>query len=516
MPGVPNTIQGAMRRADWPRWEEAIEKELAAHKLNQTWKCVEPPPPGTNIAGTRWVFSVKSNGDYKARLVVQGFSQRYGEDYFDTYAGVSRLETMRMCCAISAIEGWHIVVFDINNAFLTAPAKDKIFIWAPAGTGLPKGTVCLLLKSIYGTHQAAHDFQEYFSSKMVKLKALPTKSDPCLYVRKEEPGRPTSLTHSHVDDCLTHCKSRKEAERFVAEVNEELPLRSGGTEYLSAQIERGPNLEVYLTQTRMLLDIVQTELGNKDFNPNKTPMSKKHGKTLAKRRSDQPAHKDPKMLQRIVGKLIFPMIFTRPDLSQAVLRLARYASDPTDDHMKAAKHTLRYVRGTVDRGLVYKRGGLKDIRKGLVAFSDSDWAADPDDRKSTTGMALFLGLCLIMWKSLKQPLVALSTAESEYIALAYTIKHVLLQRLQLCHVGYEQQGPTPVFVDNISAMHIAEGATKSSKFIDLRWHFIRDAIARGEVKVVHIDTEHNISDLFTKPLESPRFQMLREQLLGTR
>ncbi|CAN0094232.1 unnamed protein product, partial [Heterosigma akashiwo] len=64
------------------------------------------------------------------------------------------------------------------------------------------GTVCLLLKSIYGTHQAAHDFQEYFSSKMVKLKALPTKSDPCLYVRKEEPGRPTSLTHSHVDDCL--------------------------------------------------------------------------------------------------------------------------------------------------------------------------------------------------------------------------------------------------------------------------------------------------------------------------
>ncbi|CAN0136990.1 unnamed protein product [Heterosigma akashiwo] len=132
-------------------------------------------------------------------------------------------------------------------------------------------------------------------------------------------------------------------------------------------------------------------------------------------------------------------------------------------------------------------------------------------------MAIFLGLCLIEWKSLKQSLVALSTAESEYIALTYTIiKHVLLQRVQLCHVGYEQQGPTPVFVNNISAMHIAEGATKSSKFIDLRWHFIRDAIARGEVKVVHIDTEHNISDLFTKPLGSPRFQMLREQLLGTR
>ncbi|CAM9967928.1 unnamed protein product [Heterosigma akashiwo] len=169
------------------------------------------------------------------------------------------------------------------------------------------------------------------------------------------------------------------------------------------------------------------------------------------------------------------MIYTRPDLGQAVSRLARYSADPSE-HMAAAKQVLRYLKGTVDRGLVYKRGGLKDIRKGLVAFSDSDWAADPDDRKSTTGMAIFLGLCLVMWKSLKQPLVGLNTAESEYIALAYVVKHVLCERQQLKEIGFPQSGPTTVFVDNISAIHIDEGATKSSKFIDIRWHFIRDAI----------------------------------------
>ncbi|CAM9826896.1 unnamed protein product, partial [Heterosigma akashiwo] len=233
------------------------------------------------------------------------------------------------------------------------------------------------------------------------------------------------------------------------------------------------------------------------------------------RRPDQPKLRNPKDLMRIVGKLIYPMIYTRPDLGQAVSRLARYSADPSDEHMAAAKQVLRYLKGTVDRGLVYKRGGLKDIRKGLVAFSDSDWASDPDDRKSTTGMAIFLGLCLVMWKSLKQPLVGLNTAESEYIALAYVVKHVLCERQQLKEIGFPQSGPTTIFVDNISAIHIAEGATKSSKFIDIRWHFIRDAIQAGHVQVVHISTEYNISDLFTKPLESPRFQTLREQLLGT-
>ena len=86
-PGVPRTYAGAMKRADWPMWQEAIDKELAAHKKYETFKCVEPPPAGTNIAGTRWVFTRKSNGDYKARLVVQGFSQRYGEDYLRPMLG---------------------------------------------------------------------------------------------------------------------------------------------------------------------------------------------------------------------------------------------------------------------------------------------------------------------------------------------------------------------------------------------------------------------------------------------
>ncbi|CAM9969375.1 unnamed protein product, partial [Heterosigma akashiwo] len=218
---------------------------------------------------------------------------------------------------------------------------------------------------------------------------------------------------------------------------------------------------------------------------------------------DQPKLRNPKDLMRTVGKLIYPMIYTRPDLGQAVSRLARYSADPSGEHMARAKQVLRYLKGTVDRGA------------GLVEFSDSDWAADPDDRKSTTGMAIFLGLCLVMWKSLKQPLVGLNTAESEYIALAYVVKHVLCERQQLKEIGFPQSGPTTIFVDNISAIHIAEGATKSSKFIDIRWHFIRDAIQAGHVQVVHISTEYNISDLFTKPLESPRFQTLREQLLGT-
>ncbi|CAM9988897.1 unnamed protein product [Heterosigma akashiwo] len=116
-------------------------------------------------------------------------------------------------------------------------------------------------------------------------------------------------------------------------------------------------MEVCISQSRMLMDIVNTELGTQHFNPTQTPMTKSTGRTLSKRRPDQPKLRNPKDLMRIVGKLIYPMIYTRPDLGQAVSRLARYSADPSDEHMAAAKQVLRYLKGTVDRGLVKRPEG---------------------------------------------------------------------------------------------------------------------------------------------------------------
>ena len=176
--------------------------------------------------------------------------------------------------------------------------------------------------------------------------------------------------------------------------------------------------------------------------------------------------------------------------------------------MAMVKRTLRYLKGTSDQGLLYRWGDVTDMSRALFAFSDSDWASDLDDRKSTTGYCIFIGLCLVAWKALKQDLTALSTPHAEYVALAFTCQVILFFRDMLKEIGFERSGPTTIFVDNLSAKYIAEGVTKKSKFIDIKFHFIRDCVAKGLVKVIHIPSEENLADLFTKPLGNPRFQEL--------
>ena len=160
-PGVPNSYQEAIRAPDARRWREAIQEEVQALLEHNTWEVVDAPPAGTNIAGTRWVFARKSDGRYKARLVVKGFTQRYGVDYFETYAGVVRSDTIRACMAIAAIEGWHFIIFDIKNAYLTAPIEEEVYIKPPEGVNIPGLTamqVLRLLRALYGTKQAARAF----------------------------------------------------------------------------------------------------------------------------------------------------------------------------------------------------------------------------------------------------------------------------------------------------------------------------------------------------------------------
>ena len=174
--------------------------------------------------------------------------------------------------------------------------------------------------------------------------------------------------------------------------------------------------------------------------------------------------------------------------------------------MAMVKRTLRYLKGTSDQGLLYRWGDVTDMSRALFAFSDSDWASDLDDRKSTTGYCIFIGLCLVAWKALKQDLTALSTPHAGYVVLAFTCQVILFFRDMLKEIGFEQSGPTTIFVDNLSAKYIA--VTKKSKFIDIKFHFIRDCVAKGLVKVIHIPSEENLADLFTKPLGNPRFQEL--------
>ncbi|KAG9444532.1 hypothetical protein H6P81_015872 [Aristolochia fimbriata] len=183
---------------------------------------------------------------------------------------------------------------------------------------------------------------------------------------------------------------------------------------------------------------------------------------------------------------------------------------PTDVHWAAVKRIFRYIKGTISHGLVFCPTDSFDIH----AFSDADWAGNPDDRRSTTGYSVFLGGNLVSWSSRKQPTVSRSSAEAEYRALASTMSEIswLLQLMQEVHVRISQA--PMVWCDNISATFIAANPVfhARTKHIELDYYFVRERIAKGALQVKYIPTMDQVSDIFTKGLSRTSHSRLSVKL----
>lgn len=214
---------------------------------------------------------------------------------------------------------------------------------------------------------------------------------------------------------------------------------------------------------------------------------------------------DASNYRSLVGKLLFAATTVRTDISYVVGMLSRYLSKPTEKHMKCAKHVLRYLKGTQDVGHNYKR----DSR--LLIYCDSDWGSDSSDRKSITGYIVQYGGAPISWKSKKQPTVALSTTEAEYLALTEAIKEAMWMAQLFKQLNIPLTLPIPVYEDNNSCILLAEHPVfhQRTKHIDIRYHFIREHIIQDEIKLCQIDTNYQIADMLTKALNKLKFTNLR-------
>lgn len=172
---------------------------------------------------------------------------------------------------------------------------------------------------------------------------------------------------------------------------------------------------------------------------------------------------------------------------------------------------LRYVKGTLNLGIFYAYGESTK----LVGYSDSDWGRDPEERKSTTGYVFYLSSTTFTWACKKQPIVALSSCEAEYVAISFTICEAIWLRNLLTSLNHTQEGSTLILVDNMSAIKLSKNPTQHgrSKHIDTRFHFLRDHVKQKTVELVYCHTKEQVADIFTKPLSSEVFIRLRS-LLG--
>ncbi|XP_031275764.1 secreted RxLR effector protein 161-like [Pistacia vera] len=206
----------------------------------------------------------------------------------------------------------------------------------------------------------------------------------------------------------------------------------------------------------------------------------------------------------VIRSLMYAMISTRPDLSFVISLLSRFMSNSGMEHWTALKWVLKYVSGSLNVGLeYYKRSASLE----LDGFVDSDFAGDRDTRKSTTAYYFTLGGNCISWKSQLQPIVALSTTEAEYVAVADVFKEAIWLKGILSEAKLIELRPT-IFLDSQSAIHLSKNPVyhERTKHIDVHYHFVRDLITKGEIILNKVPTEHNPADMGTKIVTIAKFK----------
>ena len=218
---------------------------------------------------------------------------------------------------------------------------------------------------------------------------------------------------------------------------------------------------------------------------------------------------DPTLYRQLIGSLMY-LVNTRPDICFAVNTMSQFMCEPRKVHWVAAKHILRYLQGTVDYGLDYRQGdGVR-----LAGYTDSDWAGCASDRKSTSGCCFGLGSAVVSWFSRKQQSVALSSAEAEYMAASLASCEAIWLRKMLFGLFGQPLRPSVIYCDNQSCIKLTENPVfhDRSKHIGIKYHFIRDYVQKGAVKLEYIPTDEQVADILTKALPRGKHVYFRDKM----
>lgn len=509
--GDPDTHQEALSRDDAALWKRAMCEEYDALMANDTWTLTELPN-GRKPIKCKWVFKTKhdANGNvdrHKARLVVKGFSQREGVDYDETYSPVVRHSSLRYLFALSAKYGLSIEQMDATTAFLQGDLTEEIYMEQPPcfqKSDQPK-RVCRLNKALYGLKQSSRVWNAKLDAALRRFGMTPSKYDPCLYYCIK--GNRMIFVAIYVDDVIIFSNDNMLTNEIKMKLNNTFRMKDLGpaSSCLGIRITR-ENGAVALDQ-EAYIESVLSRFNMQHAKAVSTPMnsSLKLTKEMAPQTADEVSKMKEIPYQEAVGSIMYLAQCTRPDVLFAVSQLSRFNVNPGPKHWEAVKHLLRYLRGTSKLKLRYTKHSSSDLN----GFSDANWASDLDDRKSTSGYIFMLQGGAVSWCCKRQPTVALSTCEAEYMALSAAVQEAMWWHGLMKQLGLNQV--IEIYCDNQSTICIAKngGYTPRTKHIDIRHHFIRDALDLNTVRLNYVSTDQQIADGLTKSLERIKLQRNR-------
>ena len=445
-----HTVEGVLSTPEKAHWLKAMENEMKSLQENDVWELVQLPS-GRKPVGSKWVFKVKTdeNGKverYKARLVAQGFTQKFGADYDETFSPVVRLESLRTLIALSVQQGLQLHQVDVTTAFLNGKLEEEVFMSQPEGF-VTKGRehlVCRLKKSLYGLKQSPRCWNTALDQLLKEIGFVQSESDPCIY--RESSGE-LFLLGVYVDDIVMASKSQARLKEVKKSLAKRFDIKDLGKlhHFLGMKIIQDEATGKVWVGQQAYTESLLRKFGMEDAKPVATPVDTST-KLVKGKESDECA--DQQQYQSAVGSLLYLAMATRPDITFAVSKVAKFCTMPTKQHWTAVKRILRYLRSTADYGLVFTPHSSGDC----VGYSDADWGGDLDDRKSTSGYLFQIGGGAVSWRSKKQTCVALSTAEAEYVALASAAQEAMWMRQLTALLGDRPQEAVTVFEDNQSAI----------------------------------------------------------------
>ena len=391
----------------------------------------------------------------------------------------------------------HAETLDMKTAFLHGKLEEEIHMECTNGLEHDEDEILLLKKALYGLVQAARQFYKKWKETLEKIGFEMSQVDPCLFVKGKK-----IIIGTNVDDNLIIGKDEdvKKTIEDIKKTDMNITVSDVLEDYLSCKIVMNEdNTKGWIGQPHLIKKLMK-EFGENVkhlhvFNTPGTP-----GQRLLK------VHEDDELLSSEeqteyrsgVGMLLFLVKHSRPDIANATRELSKHMGGANRRSRKELFRVIKYVIDTRDLGL--KIEPKLEATWDLTMYTDADWAGDKDNRISIGGFVLFLCGVPIMWRSKAQKSVTLSSGESEYVSLSDAAREIKFVIMLLQTMGVKVELPVKVRVDNVSAIFMAETAnsTNRTRHVDMRYHFVREYVEEGIIKILFVSTDKNLADMFTK------------------
>ncbi|CAI7829620.1 unnamed protein product [Closterium sp. NIES-54] len=513
MPGEPATLKEALESSDAEEWKKAMESELKSIEQNGTWELVELPE-GCKAITSKWLFKIKSDADgkierYKSRLVAKGYQQKEKVDYKELFAPVVKPTTLRTLLAGAAIKGWVVKQMDVTTAFLNGILEEEIFMAQPEGFDDGSGRVLRLKKALYGLKQAPRQWYLKLRGVLEEIGFTPSTADHSLFMLGE--GEQRSFMVVYVDDILIFSPSSDLVKEVMLKLQNKFKCKALGdvSFYLGLHIERDVEKRCMRVHQRKYLEALAANFGQNEGHV-ATPFPSGF-KCVKGPEEESVGEEERRRFHSLVGSLMYAEVNTQPDVEFATGQLARVVQCPNKEQVAAGMRVAKYLGQTPTVGLQYSAAaqrrqkgadGVEPGRLFLTAFSDASYASEPEDMTSVGGFISCVGGGPTAWESKKQVDQALSSVESEYMALFRAVREIVWQRCLLAELGEEQQGPTPLYGDSQGAIALAKNPVFHglTKHMRVKWHWTRSMVAAGEVELHYVKTTRQPADMMTKRL----------------